>query len=106
MAMTYALGRARVGALTNPITFSYVVAPGDSMIALLLNVQSGTSRAGGAPTWGSSTFTQANSTQKAATSPEASAELWYLLNPTPGTQTLTIPNTCLLYTSDAADERS
>jgi hypothetical protein len=58
-----------------------------------MKVDGGTDRAGGAPTLGPYPFTQANSTQKAAASPEASAEAWYLLNPYPGTYTLTIPNT-------------
>jgi len=93
MAMQYALGRARASATGNPITFSYDVVRGDSVLVLLLKVNGGTNRAGGAPTWGSQTFTQRNSTQKAASSPEASCELWDLLNPVPGTQTLTIPNT-------------
>ena len=93
MAHTYSLGRARSSSAGNPITFSYTVAAGDTVICLLLNVASGTSRAGGSPTWGSYTFTQRSSTQKAAASPEASAELWDVLNPFPGTATLTIPNT-------------
>jgi hypothetical protein len=93
MPLKYALGRARAAATGNPITFSYTVAKGDRVIVLLLKVDGATNRAGGAPTWGSDTFTQANSTQKAAASPEASCEIWYLLNPTPATQTLTIPNT-------------
>lgn len=93
MAHTYALGRARASATGNPITFSYTVAQGDTVIVVMLKVDGATNRAGGSLTWGTDTFTQANSTQKAAASPEASAELWYLLNPTPGTQTLTIPNT-------------
>lgn len=37
-------------------------------------------------------MTQANSTQKAAASPEGSAEIWYLLNPPVGTWTCSIPN--------------
>lgn len=93
MALGRAVGRARASAAGNPITFSYTVAAGDSGLVLLIEVQSATSRAGGAPTWGSQSFTQRNSTQKAAASPEASCELWDLLNPEPGTQTLTIPNT-------------
>jgi hypothetical protein len=59
----------------------------------MLKVNGGTNRAGGALTWGSHTLLQADTVQKAATSPEASTELWYLENPPPGTQTLTIPNT-------------
>jgi hypothetical protein len=92
MPFSYALGRTRTSAAGNPTTFSYTVAVGDSVVVVMLNTQSATNRAGGALTWGSTTLTQANSTQKAAASPEASAEMWYMLNPTPGTQTLTIPN--------------
>lgn len=92
MAHTYALGRARASSASNPITFSYTVALGDTVIALLLKVGGATNRAGGAPTWGEYTFQQADTTQKAAASPEASAELWYLENPAPTTATLTIPN--------------
>src|SRR5262245_44448674 len=93
MSLKYALGRARASATGNPITFSYTVAKGDRGLALLLKVDGATNRAGGAPTYGSQTFTQANTTQKAAASPEASCELWLLANPTVGTATLTIPNT-------------
>lgn len=93
MSFSFALGRARTSAAGNPITFSYTVGALDSLIVLMLNVASATSRAGGAPTWGSVTLTQVNSTQKAAASPEASAEMWFMTNPTPGTQTFTIPNT-------------
>lgn len=93
MAHTYALGRVRTSSAGNPITFSYTVAIGDTVIGILLKGVGGTNRAGGSPTWGAYTFQQADTTQKAAASPEASAELWYLLNPLPGTFTLTIPNT-------------
>jgi hypothetical protein len=93
MAHTYALGQARTSSAANPVTFSYTVAPGDTVICLLIKGTGATNRAGGAPDWGGNVFTQANSTQKAVTSPEASCEIWYLLNPLPGTQTLTIPNT-------------
>ncbi len=92
MAHTYALGRARASSAGNPITFSYTVATGDTVIAVLMQGVGANNRAGGSLTWGPYTFTQANSTQKGAASPEASAELWYLLNPAPATATLTIPN--------------
>src|SRR5262245_61155481 len=59
----------------------------------MLKINGGTDRAGGAPTWGGYTFQRANTAQKAAASPEAIAELWYLLNPLPRTDTVTIPNT-------------
>lgn len=84
---------ARTSSAGNPITTSLTVGSTDTVVCILLKGVGATNRAGGAPTWGDYTFTQANSTQKAAASPEASAELWYLLNPLPGTFTLTIPNT-------------
>jgi hypothetical protein len=93
MSFTYALGRVRTSAAGNPITFSYTVAAGDTVLGLLLNIQSATSRAGAAPSWNGANLTQANSTQKAVTTPEASCEAWYLINPTPATGTFTIPNT-------------
>lgn len=94
MAHTIGTIPARSAATTaNPITVSQEVLSGETVFVLMLKVVGATNRAGGAPTWGDDTFTQANTTQKAATSPEASCELWYLLNPLPGTATLTIPNT-------------
>ena len=93
MAHTYALGQGRTSSTGNPITFSYTVAKGDTVICLLIKTVGATDRAGGSPTWGGLTFTQRNATQKAAASPEASCELWDLLNPAPSTQTVTIPNT-------------
>lgn len=98
MALSYALGRARTSSNANPITFAYTVAPGDGAIIVLIKGVGGTNRAGGSLTLtggGSQSYTlaQRNSTQKGASSPEASCELWDVLNPVPGTYTLTIPNT-------------
>lgn len=93
MAHTYALGQARTTSTGNPTTVSYTVNRGDTVLGLLIKGVGGTARADGAPTLGPYTFTQANSTQIAATSPEASAEAWWIVNPHPGTYTLTIPNT-------------
>ena len=93
MAHTIGSLPARASSAGNPITFSQAVAAGETLLVVMLKVNGATDRAGGALTWGTRTLTQANSTQKAVTTPEASTELWYLLNPSPGTQTLTIPNT-------------
>lgn len=84
---------ARTSATGNPTTFSKTVLQGENLLIVMLKVNGGTNRAGGSLTYGSQTMSQANSTQKAAASPEASTELWYLINPTVGTATLTIPNT-------------
>jgi len=89
---SYALGRVRTAETGNPITFSYTVGFGDKVIGLLLKVDGAADRTGGAPTLGPHTLLQANTTQKAAASPEASAEAWYVVNPQQGTHTFTIPN--------------
>lgn len=93
MAHTIGSLPSRASSAGNPITFSQAVAAGETVMVVMLKVNGATDRAGGALTWGEFTLTQANSTQKAAASPEASAELWYLLNPPVGSKTLTIPNT-------------
>lgn len=93
MAHTYRLVNARTSSTGNPITASITVNPGDTVLVVMLKVNGGTDRAGGALTFAGFTLTQANSTQKAAASPETSTELWYLVKPIVGTFTLTIPNT-------------
>lgn len=96
---------ARASSAGNPITRAVTLPAGQTVLALLL--KGVVTRAGGAPTLsggdpvtGAVTFVQANSTQQAATSPEASAELWYAVPTQPGPNafnagsfTLTIPNT-------------
>jgi len=82
-----------VSSAGNPITATIVVAPGETVLVVMLVTTGSTNRAGAAPTYGSQTFLQADTVQKAATSPEASAELWYLIDPVVGSATLTIPNT-------------
>lgn len=92
MAHTFGTAPARASSTGNPITFSHTITQGETVFVLMLKINGGTSRNSGAPTWGGYTFQQANTTQKAASLPEASCELWYILNPLPGTNTLTIPN--------------
>jgi hypothetical protein len=92
---------ARASSAANPITTSVAMAAGETVCALLIKTTGATTRAGGAPTWGEFTLTQANSAQIAAVSPEASCEIWWLVNPPAATKTLTIPNTgaqTVLYT--------
>jgi hypothetical protein len=84
---------SRASSTGNPITFTLTVAAKDSVVVLLVKTVGTVDRAGGAPTWMGRTFLQADSTRKAATLPEAGAELWYLLNPLPQSGTLTLPNT-------------
>lgn len=93
--MGYTIGTisTRTASSTNPVTTSITVDPGATLLVVMLVATGATNRAGGSLTWGTQTLTQAGTTQKAAASPEVSAELWYLLNPGAGTNTLTIPNT-------------
>jgi hypothetical protein len=109
MAHSYALGQARTSSAGNPITVSFAVVPGVTVLGVLLKVTGATDRAGGVLTWGEYTLVQASTTQKAAASPEAGAELWYLLNPPAQTKTLTIPNTgalTILYTIVTASAKA
>jgi len=94
--VSHAFGKAstRTSSTGNPITTaSFTVERGETILVLLLKVNGGTNRAGGAPSWNGMTMTQADTVQKAATSPEANCELWYLLNMQPAAATCTIPNT-------------
>lgn len=76
----------------NPITLAVTIAATESLLVVPMVTNSSTARAGGDPTLGSYTLLQAGSRQIAAASPEQAAELWYVLNPLPGSYTLTIPN--------------
>lgn len=94
MAHTY--GRtvvAHTSGAGNPITVSVTVNQGETVLCVGLKVRGATNRAGGSLTWGPYTLLQADSTRKAVTSPEGSAEVWFLENPPAATYTLTIPNT-------------
>jgi hypothetical protein len=103
--MAHSLGStilARSSAATSPITRSATTAAGDTCLVLMLNIVGATNRAGTAPTFNGVAGIQANSTQKAATTPEASAELWYWVGGIPpgttgglfiGTADIVIPNT-------------
>lgn len=84
--------QSRASGTANPLTASVTVAQGETILVVMLKVNGGTDRTGGSLTRGSQTFTQADSTRKAAASPEASAEVWYLLNPDVGTADVSIPN--------------
>ena len=91
---------ARASSASSPITVASVaISSLDTVVVLMLKTVGASDRTGGSPDINSITLTQANSTQKAATTPEASCELWYLLNQSGrlprlnGTYTLTIPNT-------------
>lgn len=93
MAHTYRLIKARAAFTTTAPSDSLTVQAADTVIVCLIKVTGATTRLGAAPSIGGVSLTQANSTQIAAASPEASCELWYLLNPNvspgAGSQTFT-----------------
>lgn len=93
MAHTFGKNSTRTSGTANPITTAtFTIERGETVLVLLLKVVGATDRTGGAPTFAGLTMTQASTTQKAAASPEASAELWYLLDPPVGSWTASIPN--------------
>jgi hypothetical protein len=96
MAHTYGgIVLTRSSAATSPIarTATAAVVAADTVLVLELTVVGATNRAGGAPTWNGVAGQQANTTQKAAASPEASVEIWYWLAPATGSLNFSIPNT-------------
>lgn len=94
MAHTLGSTSTRTSGATSPITTAaFATVKEDTVLILFLKVNGGTDRTGGAPTFAGRTMTQASTTQKAASSPEASCELWYLLRPPIGTSYVcVIPN--------------
>lgn len=93
MAHTFGKASVRATSSANPITSSaFAVEVAETVIVLMIKVVGGTDRTGGAPTFAGQTMLQASTAQKAAASPEAIAELWYLLDPPAGSYTASIPN--------------
>lgn len=93
MAHTFGKNSTRTSSTSATITTaSFAIVQGETVVVLLLKIDGSTNRDTGAPVFAGQTMQQANTVQKAATSPEASCELWYLLNPPVGTWTATIPN--------------
>lgn len=103
MAHTRSNKVARTSSTANPITQSVTLTNNDTVVVVLINVVGNVVRAGGTPSFGGIPMRQASTQQIAATTPEASAEIWYLdqrdgLPWPPGSYTLSIPNTGTLST--------
>ena len=75
---------------SNPVTKAYTCGAGSTLLVLMISYAPTRT---GTPTYGGINLVQADSTRAYATSPEAAAEIWYLLMP-PIAQSLTlsIPN--------------
>jgi len=80
----------------SPLTFSHTCTGTDRLLTLGLAWRDDVARSGGAPTYNGVAMSQAGITQVKAGAggfPGASAEMWYLTNPTSGANTISIPNT-------------
>jgi hypothetical protein len=93
MAHTIGSLPARASGTSNPFVLTQATLNGETVMVVMLKAAGATDRAGGAPTYAGRTLVQASTTQKAASSPEAGCEFWYLLQPPSGVHNLIIPNT-------------
>lgn len=76
---------------SNPQSASYTCGANATLLVVSLIYANGTRT--GAPTYNGVALIQADQTRKAATSPEACAELWYMLAPPVGSAyTVSVPN--------------
>jgi len=93
--MAFTLDTKYLGARANtaPYTFSYSCGAGTTLFVLGIVTQGSTAREGGTPTLAGKTLTQAWVNQQAPVGPETDVELWYLINPPIGSNTVSIPNT-------------
>jgi hypothetical protein len=97
MAHTYG-AKARSDTYTNPVNVNVAVAAGTTVVVAGIVTAGATNRAGGAPTFAGITMTQYGTVTKAATSPETTVEMWYLLDPPNGaTYGISVPNTNNVY---------
>lgn len=98
MALTFSGGLGSNTASTNPVSAFWGTSQPVSVLIVCLKTLGATNRAGGAPNYMGVDLIQANTTQKAAASPESSAEIWYMTNPphSPAADpNIIIPNTGL-----------
>jgi hypothetical protein len=75
--------RTPVGATTtyttsNPVTGSIAIGIGDTLVVALILNSGGAGRTGGAPTFGTYTMSQADTSRAGLTSPEITCEMWYI----------------------------
>lgn len=94
MAHTLGTSATITAGTTNPKTLAYTCPAGATVLVLAFAVAGAVDRAGGTPTYNGITLTHGDMTRKYATSPEASAELWFLYAPPTGASyNISIPNT-------------
>lgn len=91
-AVTFRAATAVTVSTSNPATHAVTVDSTDHVLIVPLLISGGTSRTGGTPTIGGQNLTQAGTEQKAASAPETVVELWYIVAPPTGSQTISVPN--------------
>jgi hypothetical protein len=78
---------------TNPVSTTFTCPSGTTVLVLMLLYAGSTDRTGGAPTYNGVAMTLADGPRRAVTSPEETAEVWYMLAPPTGVaSTLSVPN--------------
>jgi hypothetical protein len=82
----------------NPVSTTFTTGSGDTVLVLGIWYAGSTDRTGGAPTFNGKQLTQYYQAYRAASAPETTVELWYLLVPDIGTYTLSVPNSGALTT--------
>jgi hypothetical protein len=82
----------------NPVSTTFTTGSGDTVLVLGIWYAGATNRTGGAPTFNGKQLTQYYQAYRAASAPETTVELWYLLAPDIGTYTLSVPNSGALTT--------
>ena len=90
--ITHNATNAQAVSTSDPVTQSITCASSVRLLVVMITVGGATTRTGGAPTYNGTALTQASTTTYYATSPEASIEMWYLINPSIGTYNVSIPN--------------
>lgn len=78
---------------SNPQSGSYTCGAGATLLVVSLVYAGSTARSGGAPTYNGVALQQADIQRYGSTNPEASVEMWYMLNPPTGAAyTISVPN--------------
>jgi hypothetical protein len=76
----------------DPVSTTFTTQSGDTVLVLGIWYAGSANRTGGDPTFNGKALTQYYQAYRAASSPETTVELWYLLAPDIGTYTLSVPN--------------
>jgi hypothetical protein len=101
---------ANVTSTANPLTANFTCGSGSTLLVVSLIYVGAVNRAGGAPTYNGIALQPVGTPRRGVTSPECTAEMWYLLRPPIGlARSVSIPNSGALamkaYVSSAKSSR-